>query len=54
MNNYKNIINLVNQIIEYNIYQDLLEKDPKDTGDSWNVHHLKLLKKLINENEEKK
>jgi hypothetical protein len=54
MNNYKNIINLLSQIIEYNVYKDLLEKDPKDTGDNWNVHHLKLLKQLINENKEKK
>jgi hypothetical protein len=54
MNNYQKIINLLNQIIEYNVYQDLLEKDSKDTGDNWNVHHLKLLKKLINETEEKK
>jgi glycosyltransferase involved in cell wall biosynthesis len=45
---------LLNQIIEYNVYQDLLNKDQKDTGDTWNVHHLKLLKQLINENKEKK
>jgi hypothetical protein len=51
---YQKIINLLNQIIEYNLYQDLLEKDPTETGDSWNVYHLKLLKQLINENKEKK
>lgn len=54
MNNDIKINNLLNQIIEYNVYQDLLEKDSKETGDSWNVHHLKLLKQLINENQEKK
>jgi len=54
MNNDIKIINLLNQIIEYNVYQDLLNKDQKDTGDTWNVHHLKLLKQLINENKEKK
>lgn len=47
------ILNLLNQIIEYNVYQDLLTKDNKDTGDSWNVHHLKLLKQLIKEHEPK-
>jgi hypothetical protein len=47
------ILNLLNQIIEYNIYQDLLTKDNKDTGDTWNVHHLKLLKQLIKEYEQK-
>jgi hypothetical protein len=47
------ILNLLNQIIEYNVYQDLLTKDNKDTGDTWNVHHLKLLKRLIKEYEPK-
>jgi hypothetical protein len=47
------ILNLLNQIIEYNVYQDLLTKDNKDTGDTWNVHHLKLLKQLIKEYEQK-
>ena len=54
MKNYKTIITLLNQIIEYNVYQDLLIKDQKDTGDTWNVHHLKILRNLINENQEKK
>jgi hypothetical protein len=54
MTKYQNILNLLNQIIEYNLYQDLLAKDFNETGDSWNVYHLKLLKQLINENEEKK
>jgi hypothetical protein len=54
MNNNIKIINLLNQIIEYNVYQDLLNKDQKETGDTWNVHHLKLLRNLINENQEKK
>jgi hypothetical protein len=47
------ILNLLNQIIEYNVYQDLLTKDNKDTGETWNVHHLKLLKQLIKEYEQK-
>jgi hypothetical protein len=47
------ILNLLNQIIEYNVYQDLLTKDKKDTGDTWNVHHLKLLKQLIKDYESK-
>lgn len=45
------INNLLDQIIEYNIYQDLLTKEKNDTGESWNVHYLKLLKKIINEKE---
>lgn len=47
------ILNLLNQIIEYNVYQDLLTKDDKYTGDTWNIHHLKLLKQLIKEYDQK-
>ena len=43
------ILNLLDQIIEKNIWEDNLNKKPEDTGDNWNVHHLKLLKKLIEE-----
>jgi hypothetical protein len=50
MKNYTQVLNLLTQIIEYNVYQDLLNKNSKETGDSWNVHHLRLLKDLINEN----
>ena len=51
MNNYNKVINLLNQIIEYNTYKDLLEKDPTETGDNWNLYHLKILRDLIKENE---
>ena len=47
------IYKLLHQIIEYNIYKDLLNKKPEETGDSWNVHHLKLLKDLIEQYEQK-
>lgn len=43
-------LNLLDQIIEKNIWEDSLTKKPGDTGDTgnnWNVHHLKLLKSLI-------
>lgn len=43
------ILNLLNQIIEKNIWEDSLTKKPEETGDNWNVHHLKLLKQLIEE-----
>ena len=45
---------LLNQIIEKNIYYDLLNKEKIDTGDSWDVHHLKLLRDLIEEYEREK
>lgn len=43
------IIYLLNQIIEKNIWEDSLVKKSEETGDNWNVHHLKLLKSLIEE-----
>jgi hypothetical protein len=46
---YDKILTLLNQIIEKNIYYDLLNKERTDTGDSWDVHHLKLLRDLIEE-----
>lgn len=52
MKNYKQIINLLNQIIEYNYLKDQLNKDAEETGLDWNTHHLKLLRDLIKENEE--
>ena len=55
MNNlYDKILTLLNQIIEKNIYYDLLNKKKVDTGDSWDVHHLKLLRNLIEEYEREK
>jgi hypothetical protein len=50
MKNYAQVLNLLNQILEYNVYKDLLEKEKNDTGDNWTIHHLKVLKDLINEN----
>jgi hypothetical protein len=43
------ILDLLNQIIDKNIWEDNVNKKPEETGDNWNVHHLKLLKKLIQE-----
>jgi hypothetical protein len=55
MNNlYDKILILLNQIIEKNVYYDLLNKEKTDTGDSWDVHHLKLLRDLIQEYEREK
>jgi hypothetical protein len=48
------ILNLLNQIIEYNLYHDLLNKKTEETGESWNVHYLRLLKQLIKEHDAKK
>jgi len=49
------IIYLLDQIIEKNIWEDSLTKKSGETGDNWNVHHLKLLKSLIlNENKNAK
>jgi hypothetical protein len=52
MKNYKTVITLLNQIIEYNYLKDQLNKEKEETGLDWNTHHLKLLKDLITENEE--
>jgi len=41
------ILFLLDQIIEKNVWEDSLTKKPEETGDNWNVHHLKLLKSLI-------
>jgi hypothetical protein len=45
MNNDQKIISLLDQMIAYNIYQDI-DNEEKD-GENWNLHHLKLLKELI-------
>ena len=44
--NLKEAINLLNQIIEKNLYDDKKE-NPQKNGISWNVHHLNLLLSLI-------
>lgn len=41
------ILFLLEQIIEKNVWEDSLTKKQDETGDNWNVHHLKLLKSLI-------
>lgn len=50
------ILNLLNQITEKFIYEDLIENGKKLDGESWNIHYLRLLRKLIEEyfNEEQK
>lgn len=55
MEKFNQIINLLDQIIEKNIYDDFKQNTQNKPGESWNVFYLKLLKKLIlNLNEEKK
>jgi hypothetical protein len=54
MDKYNQIISLLEQIIEKNVYYDNLSKGKNDTGDNWDVHHLKLLKTLIEEYERNK
>jgi hypothetical protein len=51
MKNNKQINQLIDQIIEYNIYQDIKKDKEFHYGESWNVYHLKILKELINEKE---
>jgi hypothetical protein len=47
MNKLKESINLLNQIIEKNIYDDLKSKKHEESGENWNIFHLKLLKQLL-------
>jgi hypothetical protein len=54
MDKYNRIISLLEQIIEKNVYYDNLNKTKNDTGDNWDVHHLKLLKTLIEDYERNK
>jgi hypothetical protein len=54
MDKYNQIISLLEQIIEKNVYYDNLSKSKNDTGDNWDVHHLKLLKTLIEDYEKDK
>jgi hypothetical protein len=42
-------INLLNQIIEKNVWEDSLSKKDDETGENWNVYHLTLLKSLLEE-----
>jgi len=41
------IVNLLNQIIEAALFQDLIDNGKKLDGETWQVHHLRLLKGLI-------
>jgi hypothetical protein len=43
----KQIIHLVNQIIEAALFQDLIDNGKKMDGETWQVHHLRLLRGLI-------
>lgn len=49
LKNLNKINDLLDQIIEFNLNKDLNEKKEIETGESWNVYYLKLLKKIINE-----
>jgi hypothetical protein len=46
-NKQAQIINLLNQIIEVSLFQDLIDNGKKLDGETWQVHHLRLLKGLI-------
>ena len=47
MNRLKESINLLDQIIEKNIYDDLKLKKHEETGENWNIFHLKLLREIL-------
>jgi len=60
MNKYTQIMSLLDQIIEKNLYYDnyIENNDQKNFfnkmfagGDSWDLHHLKVLRSLIEEYE---
>jgi len=46
-NKQKQIIHLLNQIIEASLFQDLIDNGEKLDGETWQVHHLRLLRGLI-------
>jgi len=46
-NKEEQIVNLLNQIIEAALFQDLIDNGKKLDGETWQVHHLRLLKGLI-------
>lgn len=50
--NYTKIINLLDQLIAYNEYKDSERQKESDTGESFNIFHLKLLKSLIEDGKE--
>jgi len=47
MEKQKQIIHLLNQIIEASLFQDLIDNGKKMDGETWQVYHLRLLKELI-------
>jgi hypothetical protein len=50
--NYQKILELINQMINYNMYMDIKENS-ENIGENWNVFHLKMLKELIKDEEVK-
>lgn len=48
------IYTLLDQIIEKNLWEDNMTKAKDATGDNWDVHHLKLLRTLLEEYEKEK
>jgi hypothetical protein len=50
--NYQKILELINQMISYNMYMDIKENS-QNIGENWNVFHLKMLKALIQDEEVK-
>ena len=47
MEKQNQIVNLLNQIIEAALFQDLIDNGKNLDGETWQVHHLRLLKGLI-------
>jgi hypothetical protein len=45
--NLDQALQLLNQIIEKNLYDDYKEHKGEKTGQSWNVYHLNLLNQLL-------
>lgn len=44
------IIRLISQLIEKSIYEDIIKNDGElKDGESWNTHHLKMVKTLCQE-----
>jgi len=45
--NWEYALQLLDQIIEKNIYDDFKKNNGEKTGVDWNIHHLNVLKKTI-------
>lgn len=48
------IYKILDALIGKNIWEDNITKSKDDTGENWNVHHLRLLKTLLEEYEQEK